>query len=86
MAEPGDPLRLFEALARLLRHLALRQPLVLMLEDVHWADDMSLRFLAFLGRRLYEAPLLVAVSVREEEMADSPILRRALDELADEGG
>jgi DNA-binding SARP family transcriptional activator len=85
VAEPGDPLRLFEALARLLRHLALRQPLVLMLEDVHWADDMSLRFLAFLGRRLYEAPVLVAVSVREEEMADSPILHRTLDELASDG-
>ena len=83
VAEPGDPLRLFEALARLLRHLALSQPLVIMLEDVHWADDMSLRFLAFLGRRLYEAPVLVAVSVREEEMADSPILRRTLDELAE---
>jgi DNA-binding SARP family transcriptional activator len=85
VAEPGDPLRLFEALARLLRHLALRQPLVVMLEDVHWADDMSLRFLAFLGRRLYEAPILVTVSVREEEMVDSPVLRRTLDELAAEG-
>ena len=85
VAERGDPLRLFEALARLLRHLALRQPLILVLEDVHWADDMSLRFLAFLGRRLYEAPVLVAVSVREEEMGDSPILRRTLDELADGG-
>jgi DNA-binding SARP family transcriptional activator len=85
VAEPGDPLRLFEALARLLRYLALRQPLVVMLEDIHWADDMSLRFLAFLGRRLYEAPILVAVSVREEEMVDSPALRRALDELAIEG-
>lgn len=85
VAEPGDPLRLFEALARLLRHLALRQPLVVMLEDVHWADDMSLRFLAFLGRRLYEAPVLVAVSVREEEMGDSLTLQRALDELAADG-
>ena len=56
-----------------------------MLEDVHWADDMSLRFLAFLGRRLYDAPVLVAVSVREEEMGDSQILRQALDELAADG-
>ncbi|HEV8641611.1 MAG TPA: BTAD domain-containing putative transcriptional regulator [Methylomirabilota bacterium] len=85
VAEPGDPLRLFEALARLLRHLALRRPLVVMLEDVHWADDMSLRFLAFLGRRLYDAPVLVAVSVREEEMGDRPMLREGLDELAAEG-
>jgi DNA-binding SARP family transcriptional activator len=84
VAEPGDPLRLFEALARLIRHLALRQPLLVVLEDIHWADDMSLRFLAFLGRRLYEAPILVTVSVREEEMNDNPVLRRGLDELAAE--
>lgn len=83
VAERGDPLRLFEALARLVRHLALRQPLVIVLEDVHWADEISLRFLAFLSRRLYEAPVLVAVSVREDEMADSPILRRTLDEMDD---
>ncbi len=37
---------------------------------------MSLRFLAFLGRRLHAAPILVAISVREEEVIDSPLLRR----------
>src|SRR5262245_473847 len=84
-AERGDPLRLFEALARLLRHLALSQPLAIVLEDAHWADEMSLRFLAFFGRRLYEASVLVAITVREEEMPDNPALARALDELASEG-
>ena len=51
---------------------------------IHAADDMSLRFLAFLGRRLHEAPILVAVSVREEELIDSQLLRSTLDELAGE--
>ena len=82
VAEPGAAARLFEALARLLRCLAVRQPLVVVLEDVHWADEMSLRFLAFLARRLYDAPVLVVVSVREEEMVDNPILGDALDEVA----
>lgn len=68
---PADQLQLFDALAGLLRGLALAQPLVVLLEDGHWADDMTLRFLAFLARRLHSAPILVAVSVREEEMADS---------------
>ena len=42
-----DDLRLFESVARLIEHLVRPQPLVLMLEDVHWADEMSLRLLAF---------------------------------------
>jgi DNA-binding SARP family transcriptional activator len=82
---PSDPLRLFDALVELLRRLALAQPLAVLLEDGHWADDMTLRFLAFLGRRLHSAPFLVAVSVREEELSDSPLLGRMLDELAAEG-
>src|SRR5262249_20227305 len=40
---PEDPMRLFEAVARLLEQLASAQPLVLVLEDVHWADEMSVR-------------------------------------------
>ena len=39
-----------------------QRPLVLLLEDVHWADDMSLRLLAFVGRRIAGQPVLVAVT------------------------
>ena len=44
-----DARRLFESITRLLEAAAEATPLVLLLEDVHWADDMSLRLLAFLG-------------------------------------
>jgi len=77
-------LRLFEALAQLIRRVALAQPLAILLEDIHWADDMTLRFLAFLVRRLHAAPVLVAVSAREEELADRPLLRSTIDELGAE--
>jgi predicted ATPase len=40
-ASPEDAMRLFEAVAQLLERLAKAQPLVLVLEDVHWADEMS---------------------------------------------
>jgi DNA-binding SARP family transcriptional activator len=60
-----DQLRLFEALAELLRRLALARPLVVLLEDCHWADDMTPRFLAYLARRLHSAPILLVVSVRD---------------------
>ena len=36
--------------------LARQQPLVVVLEDLHWADEMSVRLLAFLGRRLRGVP------------------------------
>jgi DNA-binding SARP family transcriptional activator len=79
--DPTDPLGLFDALTRLIRHIALRQPVLLALEDLHWADDMSLRFLGFLGRRLRDAPLLVVLTAREEELGDRAVLARVLDEL-----
>lgn len=81
---PGDQLALFEALAHLLRRLAIAQPLVVLLEDCHWADDLTVRFLGFFTRRLHAAPILVGISVRDEELADHPVLDTMLAELASE--
>jgi tetratricopeptide (TPR) repeat protein len=52
------------------------------LEDLHWADEMSLRLLAFLGRRIQSERVLVVITAREEELTDAPILRRTLEDLA----
>ena len=88
--EDGDPLPapdyllLFEAVSVLLAHVTERQPAVLILEDLHWADEMSVRLMAFIGRRLPAWPLLVVVTAREEELADAPLLQRTLAELARE--
>jgi DNA-binding SARP family transcriptional activator/predicted ATPase len=79
---PVDYRRLFESLAHLVRHLVLRQPMVLVLEDLHWGDEMSLRLLPFLGHRLRTWPLLAVGTVREEELAGMPILRHTLEDLA----
>jgi len=79
-----DVRRLFESTTRLLEAAAAATPVVLLLEDVHWADDMSLRLLAFVGRRTATQPVLVGVTTRDEEMADVPALRRILDELQGE--
>src|SRR5262249_28735154 len=46
-----DARRLFDAVIAVLGHLAALQPLVLVLEDLHWADEMSARLLGFVGRR-----------------------------------
>ena len=79
---PGEAsARLFEAMAQLLRHMTARQRLVLVLEDLHWADEMSLRLLAFLSRRVMDWPVLLLVTAREEDVAVVPVLRTALSEL-----
>jgi DNA-binding SARP family transcriptional activator len=83
--DPGTPspdyLILFEGVSLLLEHAAGRTPVVLVLEDLHWADEMSLRLLAFIGHRLPAWPLLLVGTAREEDLADAPMLQRTLDEL-----
>jgi len=76
-----DILQVFERVAAALTPLAEDRPLLVVLEDVHWADEMSLRLLASVGRRLAAVRVLVVVTVRDEELADAAMLRRALDEL-----
>ena len=76
-----DRLRLFDGVAHLFKSLASMQPVMLVLEDMHWADDMSVRLLSFIGRRLEMSRILAVVSVREEELADAPGLCRVLREL-----
>jgi DNA-binding SARP family transcriptional activator len=74
-------LALFESLAQLLEQAAAGQSLVVVLEDLHWADEMSLRLLAFVSRRVAGWRTLLVVTAREEELGDGPMARRTLDEL-----
>jgi len=78
---PEDYVRLFEAVARTVQHLASQRRLLIVLEDLHWADEMTLRLLVFLGRRMADWPVLIIGTVRVEEMVDAPILRRTLTQL-----
>jgi DNA-binding SARP family transcriptional activator len=80
VGEPGDAGQLLGAFAALLRRLANARPLVVVLEDIHWADAMTLRLLGLLGERCAGAPIIVAVSLREEEPG-TPALRATLDGL-----
>jgi DNA-binding SARP family transcriptional activator len=63
-----DYVRLFEAVAALVGALAERSPVLIVLEDLHWADDLSVRLLAFLRRRLADRPVLLLGTVRETEL------------------
>jgi len=62
--------RLFGRLCRLLGRLARAAPLLLVLEDLHWADSATLDVLAFLLRTLPEGRLLVVGSYRADDPGD----------------
>ena len=76
--------RLFESVARLFEHLSAENLVVVMLEDVHWADEMSLRLLAFVARRLPAWRLLLVATSREDELADAAVARRTVEEMSRE--
>jgi DNA-binding SARP family transcriptional activator len=80
----ADVRLLFESVVQLLSHLAARHPMLLVLEDLHWADELSARLVAFVGRRLANAPVLVIITAREDELVDATALRQALDGLGRE--
>ncbi len=48
-------------------NLAAERPLVLAVDDLHWCDRASLRFLAYLARRLEDQPILALATVRSNE-------------------
>ncbi|PYM92439.1 MAG: hypothetical protein DME04_15475 [Candidatus Rokuibacteriota bacterium] len=76
-----DARLVFESVAQLITQLAERRPVLVVLEDLHWADETSARLLAFAGRRLAGSRVVLIATAREEEMVDAPALRRAIDDL-----
>lgn len=66
---------LFEVLRRLFEELAHRQPLVLVVEDAHWADQATADLLGFLVGRLSSASVLLLISYRPEGLGAAGALR-----------
>jgi DNA-binding SARP family transcriptional activator len=71
----------FDAAVDLLRRIASRRPLVLILDDLQWAEPTALLLLRQLVRTLADAPVLVLVSRRDPGEQISDQLRTALAEL-----
>jgi predicted ATPase len=55
---------------------------VVVVEDVHWADEATVDLLRFLGRRLRDAPVLLIATYRGEDLAVGDPLWAALGEIA----
>jgi DNA-binding CsgD family transcriptional regulator len=73
--------RLFDSLTGFLRAAAARRPLLLVLDDLHWADAPSLALLRFMGRDLEDAGPLVVGSYRHTEVDQGHPLLGTLADL-----
>jgi DNA-binding NarL/FixJ family response regulator len=85
---PGYPLppeqarlRLYEAVGALLAAITAVRPLVLILDDLHWADPASLDLLCHIARHQTDARLLIAGAYREGDAEENPAFGRAVAEL-----
>jgi predicted ATPase/DNA-binding CsgD family transcriptional regulator len=59
-----------------------RGPVLMVVEDVHWADEATLDLLRYLGRRVERAAALVLVTYRDDELGPDHPLKRLLGDLA----
>ncbi|HEV7711025.1 MAG TPA: AAA family ATPase [Asanoa sp.] len=60
---------------------AAARPPVIVLEDLHWADEATLDVLSLLGRRITTIPALVVATYRDDEIGRAHPLRRLLGEV-----
>jgi DNA-binding winged helix-turn-helix (wHTH) protein len=65
LAPEADRDRFFDVAVTVLETLAKQQPLLLILDDLHWADEDSLSLLAFITENLIQVPLMIVGTHRE---------------------
>jgi ABC-type oligopeptide transport system substrate-binding subunit/DNA-binding SARP family transcriptional activator len=88
-ATPGDPsqeqARLFDGVADFLLYLSTREPLLMVVEDLHWGGESALQMLHYVARHLAGYPILVLATFREEAVGRRHPLRRFQGLLHREG-
>jgi tetratricopeptide (TPR) repeat protein len=76
--------RLFDSIASFFKSAAKAQPLVLILDDLHWADKSTLLLLQFVAGELAQARILIIGTYRDVELSRKHPLAQALGELTRE--
>ncbi|MCH8297792.1 MAG: protein kinase [Chloroflexi bacterium] len=76
--------KLFDSITAFLKNAAQRKPLVLVLDDLHWADHPSLLLLEFVARELGNARVLVIGTYRDIDLSRQHPLSQTLGELTRE--
>ena len=80
----NDSARFFEAVGYVVNLATQSHPVIIAIEDVHWASTSTLQLLTYLLRRLAAHPVLLVCSYRPEELPDAPGLVAWLNSLARE--
>jgi len=78
---PGDAERLADVVVELFSQLARMQRMVVIIEDLHWADSTTCEIAARLVRRAAALPLFVLLSYRTDDVGRAHPLRPVLAEL-----
>jgi predicted ATPase len=73
---------LFNAVQEFIRRQSSAKPLLLVLEDLHWADDGTLSLLIHLARSISSMKLMIIATHRNDSIDMKPPLTKALEELA----
>lgn len=81
-AAAHEPAELYVEVLGFLGELSERRPVVLALEDLHWADYSTLEMLDFVARNLAGEPLVLLLTVRTDEPEADDYVMRTLAELA----
>lgn len=76
--------RIFDAITRRLATEAETQPLLIALDDLHWADSASLSLLEFVASELSDSPILLLASYRDTDVRSDHPLRTLLGALSRE--
>jgi DNA-binding SARP family transcriptional activator len=78
-------LRFFDSVRHRLSELSRARPVVLVLEDLHWAGASTIELLDFVARRLERTPVLIVATARSDELARAHPLRPVRRELLRHG-
>jgi tetratricopeptide (TPR) repeat protein len=72
---------LFQSFSEALTRVARTRPQLLVLEDLHWADESTLALLTYLANRITQLPAVIIGTYRSGYSEDNPALVRTLEEL-----
>ena len=70
-----DEYRLFDGICQVIKKISSKTPVILFLDDIHWADSASLELFSYLVRNAYENHIFVCSTYRPEEVMNGNIER-----------
>jgi eukaryotic-like serine/threonine-protein kinase len=77
--------RQFDAVQRLLQNISRTIPSLLIFDDCHVADELSLRLLAFVGKQFRQIRIMVAITFRDVDIKQRPVANQIVQELGRDG-